>query len=141
MYVDGAVIIGSDLAHTQSSYELVREELARKNLVVGDYHDACDEVETVGFILDKKGRRILHRPKRAWRLYKAIRRLRRLGTARPDMLETLNGHLVHYFSLWPLAMSAMHFVYKFVGTAAPGEFTRFPRSLLDELRVLQGLVF
>merc|ERR1712194_378662 len=57
------------------------------------------------------------------------------------MMQVINGHLVHYFSLWPYALSVMHRAYQHAYHTPLKEATPIGAELRRELCVLQGLVF
>ena len=140
VYVDNATLIGLSFKDTQGAYARAREELAKVGFIVGDFEEPKKVLSVVGFELDMDRRELRHTAGRAWRLYKSLRALRHLGRASAGMMECINGHLVHFFSLWRCGMSAMVHVYRHAEFTPRNTLYRFDRATTKELEILMGLI-
>ena len=119
-YVDNGNIVGATREVTKLALDGFLDELDRRELI---YHEVCQpasRLECGGADFDFQKGTCLPRLKRAWRLYRAIGELLRLGGCTGDAMQIVAGHIVHMFMLLRPALSAVDLVYAFVAEAASG---------------------
>jgi hypothetical protein len=139
-YVDNANFFGIETSAIASALASTLEVFAERNLVFHEVVCPVAVYSCVGIIFDGSRRVTHHRPERAWRLYLGLEYLLRRRGCTGFGLRIVNGHIVNHFMLARVALSAMDLVYRFVVRAGPN-FRLFTRGELQELRIIQGLLF
>lgn len=140
-YVDNVQVLGGRAEDVDRHMQLIVEWFAKLGIPFTTAGQAAlEEFETLGMVFDMQSRCIRHRPKRAWRLYKATRALLKRGRIHGETLRIWLGHVVNHFQLMKPAMSCLHACYRFVQSALSRRTMVWP-SVRIELRLVMGLVF
>jgi len=139
-YVDNILVIAATREEAVALQAALRTALTALELVYHEESEIGKVVDFVGYTVDLRLREIRNTSKRAWRLYRALRRLRCLGKCSSAIMEVLVGHIIHFFMLHPEAMAVLARVYDFIKLRRPG-LHRFSFQLQTELEVVQGLLF
>jgi len=140
VYVDNSLVVATSREECDAAMGRVLQELRRVGLAFHALESSARVLEFVGLEIDLERRVLRNTRKRAWRLYLALEQLIVMGGANSRVMEVVNGHLVHFFSLSRAALSAMRHVYGFVDRTESG-WRRFDEQTLAELNLIKGLVF
>ena len=142
IYVDNACIGGWNETQTNKALDSFLDLCTESGLVVGDRERASMSAECAGLVLCASTGLLHHKPERVWMVYRSIRFLRRFQRATSHNIEVVVGHLVSYFMLNREGLVCLHYRYEFIRQhLADNLLHRMSPRLLDELRLVQGLIF
>ena len=125
VYVDNAALIATLKVETQQCLDRLQLALQKRGLAYHQLIEPCKCLEFVGLDVDVGRRRLCHKDKRAWRLYKALRALLHIGGCLCENMRSIVGHLNNYFTLCRPGMIVLRHVYTFIQSSIDKGFVKF----------------
>ena len=141
VYVDNITILGSSKEDVRIRANALQDAFDQAGVpITWSQSEPTDVLESVGLVLNLRGKIVMNKPARVWRFFQATLSLLKRRKLKGDLLQIWTGHYTSLCGITPYGLSALNHTYRFIQASLDKRITVWP-SVRHELKICASLVW